>query len=75
MAAICNKCGKKLNFWDEQEDFRIYRTLGYGTRYDGEKLRLDLCCECMEKFIEECVISPVVINDGSRMIRGDISHT
>ena len=48
---ICNKCGKKFDFWDTQEDFSIERSLGYGTKYDGSTLELDLCCECMEKLI------------------------
>lgn len=56
----CNLCGKKLDTWDKQEEFAIYRLLGYGTRYDGEFLELDLCCECMDKLIEMCAISPIV---------------
>lgn len=59
---ICNKCGKTFDFWDTQEDFSIERSLGYGTKYDGSTLELDLCCECMEKLIEECVISPISDN-------------
>lgn len=55
----CNKCGKKLDMWDVQEDFSLQRTLGYGSRYDGDTLDLDLCCECMDKLIEECAIPPV----------------
>lgn len=31
----CNKCGKKLDFWDVQEDFSMQRNLGYGSKYDG----------------------------------------
>lgn len=56
---VCNKCGKPFNMWDEQEDFSIYRRAGYGTRYDGSWIRLDLCCDCMEDLIESCKISPV----------------
>lgn len=59
---ICNRCGKKFDFWDTQEDFSIERNLGYGTKYDGSILELDLCCECMEKLIEDCVISPISDN-------------
>ena len=51
----CNKCGKK--------NFSVYRRLGYGTKYDGDDLELDLCCDCMEKLIDECIISPIVENN------------
>lgn len=56
---ICNKCGKEFDIWDEQENFSIYRQCGYGTKHDGDKLELDLCCDCMEKLIEECEVSPI----------------
>ena len=56
---VCNKCGKEFNIWDQQEDFSIKRNLGFGTKYDGEKLDIHLCCDCMDKLIESCVISPV----------------
>lgn len=58
----CNKCGKKFDFWDAQENFSINARLGYGTKYDGSDLELDLCCDCMEKLIDECVISPISDN-------------
>ncbi len=56
---VCNKCGRVLDFWDIQEDFSIKRDLGYGTKYDGEKLDIHLCCNCVEKFIDECIIYPI----------------
>lgn len=55
----CNKCGKKMDMWDIQENFSIQRNLGYGSKYDGDDLDLDLCCDCMDKLIESCMISPV----------------
>ena len=45
--------------WDEQEGFSIRTRCGYGTKYDGDEIELDLCCDCMEKLIDECKISPV----------------
>lgn len=60
--AICNKCGKRLNFWDLQEDFSIIRDLGYGTKYDGERLKMRLCCECMETLIDVCQKTPIISN-------------
>lgn len=56
----CNKCGNRLNEWDVQENFSIYTVLGYGTKFDGCELELDLCCECMNELIDSCAISPIV---------------
>ena len=60
---ICNKCGKIFDTFDAQENFSIKRHLGYGTKYDGSKLDLSLCCECMETLIDECKFSPVLEQD------------
>ena len=56
---VCNKCGKKFDIWDVQENFSINTLLGYGTKYDGDKLELHLCCNCIEKLVDECVVSPI----------------
>lgn len=55
----CNKCGKQFDLWDFQEGFSITQTLGYGTKYDGDSLDIHLCCDCMEKIIDACIISPI----------------
>jgi len=59
----CNMCGKDFEVWDAQEDFSIHKQFGYGTIYDGDHLNLHLCCECIEKVIDMCKISPVVCGD------------
>lgn len=56
---ICNKCGKAFDKWDEQENFHIHGFLGYGTKYDGSKIELDLCCHCLEELAEHCKINPI----------------
>ena len=57
----CNLCGKTFDLWDEQEDFSIYkRRIGYGSRYDDHELKLNLCCDCMDRIIDMCVIHPTV---------------
>jgi hypothetical protein len=56
---ICNQCGRVFDIWDTQANFSIRGQLGYGTKYDGERLELDLCCDCMERLIGTCVIPPV----------------
>ena len=60
---VCNMCGKEFDMWDEQEDFSIHRTCGYGTKFDGDSIQLDLCCDCMEKLVDSCLISPVISKD------------
>lgn len=55
----CNMCGKSFDTFDEQGGVSICKTLGYGTKYDGEILRLDLCCECLDNLIDKCVLSPI----------------
>ena len=56
---ICNMCGNEFGIWDEIEGFSIHKKCGYGTKFDGEDLELDLCCSCMEKLIESCSVNPV----------------
>lgn len=56
---VCNLCGKKLDFWDIQERNTIEKTIGYGSKYDGARLSLRLCCKCMDDLIDRCEASPV----------------
>lgn len=56
----CNVCGKELDLWDKQEDFTIHKNLGYGTKYDGDILKLKICCECMNHIVETCAQSPII---------------
>lgn len=57
---FCNMCGKPLDFWDVQEDFSLHRHLGYGTKNDGSVLDLHLCCDCLDKIVDKCNISPII---------------
>lgn len=63
----CNMCGSRFDFWDEQENYSIHKTCGYGSSNDGNKLNLDICCKCMDKLVKMCVIDPIEIefDDGS----------
>lgn len=57
---VCNICGKDFNLWDEQEDFSIRKIAGYGSKFDGQKIDLDICCNCFEQsIIPLCKIVPV----------------
>jgi hypothetical protein len=61
---ICNICGKDFNMWDEQEKFSIHKHIGYGSKYDGDHIELDMCCDCFDSLIDyilpKCSISPIV---------------
>lgn len=54
----CNKCGKDMDKYDRYLDFSIRKRLGYGSRYDGDFVRIDLCCDCVDTLIESCKIDP-----------------
>lgn len=56
---VCNRCGKKLDFWDQQQEFSIHKRLEYGSIYDGETIRYQLCCDCIDRAIDECAVSPI----------------
>lgn len=49
----CNVCGKEMNVWDEQQMFRVHTRLSYGSEHDGDYLALDLCSECIDKFVKD----------------------
>lgn len=56
----CNICGRELDIIDEHEDYSIIKhPLGYGTKYDGDDLDLHICCDCLEKLIQNCNITPL----------------
>ena len=58
---VCNMCGKEFDLWDEQEDFGISNPMiGYGSRYDGHRLNMHLCCDCVDQLIDRCVVHPTV---------------
>lgn len=56
---VCNGCGKPLDEWDMQEDFHIHTTVGYGSEHDMEEVDLRLCCNCFDKLVDSCTVSPV----------------
>ena len=56
---FCNMCGKRMDFWDVNEDNTIHTRAGYGSKYDEEEIELHMCCECFDEIIDQCVISPL----------------
>lgn len=55
----CNLCGKELDFWDKQENYEIETTVGYGSKYDGEHIRVRFCCACFDRIVTVCQINPI----------------
>lgn len=47
----CTMCNKIFDEWDLQEDFSWRKWIGYGSKYDLNKLDLDLCCDCFDKVL------------------------
>ncbi|MEG0570471.1 MAG: hypothetical protein RR497_02380 [Oscillospiraceae bacterium] len=41
-----------MDMWDEQEYFCIDRTIGYGSKYDGCRVKFQLCCDCFDKVLD-----------------------
>lgn len=64
---VCNVCGKEFDIWDRQEAFGFHSHVGYGSKFDGDHIELDLCCDCfdnlMDELIPKCVHNPVVDGD------------
>lgn len=46
----CNKCGKEIVGLEQK--FSINKSIPYGSEYDGEHLRCDLCCECLDSILD-----------------------
>ena len=58
-AKVCNMCGKELDFFDLQQDFTIHKQVCYGSIHDGDHVNLQLCCECFDKAVADCKVSPI----------------
>ena len=56
----CHHCGKALDEWDLGENFKIHTEVGYGSKYDLSVIDLRLCCDCFDRLVDECVLSPIV---------------
>ena len=52
----CDLCGKPFNEFDEQEAFGLhYNSIGYGSKYDGCNIDVDLCCDCFDILMSEYI--------------------
>ena len=68
-AKVCNMCGKELDFFDLQQDFTIHKQVCYGSIHDGDHVNLKLCCECFDRAVADCKVSPI---EGRIYIRPDV---
>ena len=55
----CNLCGKIFDEIDRNQGYSLYTLIGYGSRYDGFRLELDICMECMDMVIDRCILRPI----------------
>lgn len=45
----CTMCGKKFELHDTFADLCFEKQIGYGSIHDGERLKLNVCCECFDR--------------------------
>lgn len=57
---VCNVCGKKLDEWDENCDLSMDVVAGYGSIFDGDRIRIQFCTECFDTLVNNCEKSPFV---------------
>jgi hypothetical protein len=53
----CSMCGKNMCNITEPEcisGIPIDATFGYGSKFDGNEIHLDLCDECIEDIVRDC---------------------
>lgn len=55
----CNLCGKPFDEADRHQHLSLYTSIGYGSRYDGKYLALDMCNNCMDTIIDQCAVPPL----------------
>ena len=60
---VCSLCGKAFGFWDAVQDFSVDNYIGYGSKYDLCRIKLYLCCGCLDRVLDwlipQCVHNPM----------------
>lgn len=59
---VCNMCGALFSDVDEELDFGLDMILPYGSEHDMAHLRLDLCCHCLDRLMDEYIVPNCKIN-------------
>lgn len=65
---ICNICGKEFDMWDQQEKFGFHHQVGYGSKFDGDHINVNMCCDCFDELMDtyilpKCKVSPLEDGD------------
>lgn len=47
----CNVCGKVLDIFDRQCNFRLVTQISYGSIHDGESCDIRMCCKCFDRIV------------------------
>jgi len=53
---FCNICGKEFDEFDMQEGFGFDYHIGYGSKFDGERIKIVFCCDCFDKIVDEYIL-------------------
>ncbi len=56
---VCNYCGRELDLFDLQQGFTIHTHIGYGSIHDGDRVCFRLCCDCFDRLVSACAVSPL----------------
>ena len=54
--AVCSICGREFDLWDRQGSFGFDRHVGYGSKYDGEHIKVRLCCDCFDELMDTYIL-------------------
>lgn len=57
---VCNVCGKELDMFDQQEEYTLHKFVGYGSKHDGSVIHLQMCCDCFDRLVDSCAVSPLI---------------
>mgnify|MGYP000850705870 FL=1 len=55
----CNCCGKEMDEIGKCGVVTISETLGYGSKYDGAHVEVDICAGCFDKLIDSMRVCPI----------------
>lgn len=47
----CNCCGKAINNQRHPYGLGVHKKIGYGSKFDGQEIEIDLCCNCLDKLL------------------------
>ena len=63
----CNCCGSEINNTQRPYGIGVHTRIGYGSKFDGQEIDLDLCSDCLDKIMnymnKKFKYSPVLKNN------------